>query len=336
MFSVFVEKLGGYFDRRWMLASFFPSLAFWGGNLLFALAVIGLDNAIVLWKSLGVDLQLVVSFIALAWVVFFAVLLSNFDLALIRLFEGYWEARLIAPLAAFKRTRHQTRWRELRAAALQAAKAAQQMEKENPNRDEDSRERIAEQREKEMSLSRERFLFYPSEVSAVMPTRLGNILRASEMYASNRYGMDSVGLWTRLAPLLPKEFGDSVADARTALDLDVNINALAILLGLAWGVYFIYRQWWVWLVFVGLVLLLGWLAYGNALHAARAYGETIKAAFDLYRWNLLDALHLPHPTSTEQEPALWEKVSAFVFRGYPLNMDFVSKPPEPERREVED
>ena len=336
MFSVFTKQLSDYFDRRWMLASFFPSLAFWSGNLIFAIAVIGLDNAIALWKNLGADLQVVASFSALVWMAFFAVLLSNFDIALTRLFEGYWESRLVAPLAAFKRGQHQARWRQLKEKATQAAIAAQQLATEHPEPDEVTRQEIATQRERELTISRERFLFYPPEQSAVMPTRLGNILRASEMYPFERYGMDSVVLWTRLAPLLPKEFGETVADARTALDLDLNVSTLAILSGVVWGAFFAYRQWWVLVIITVLVLLVGWLAYGNALHAARAYGEIIKSAFDLYRWNLLDALHLAHPASTEEEPVLWEKISGFAFRGYPLNLAFADKPKEPEPREMED
>ena len=40
--------------------------------------------------------------------------------------------------------------------------------------------------------------------SVVVPTRLGNILKASELYANQRYGLDPVLIWSRLYGLLPE------------------------------------------------------------------------------------------------------------------------------------
>lgn len=325
MFSVFAKQLNDYFDRRWVLAAFFPSLAFWGVSLIFAIAIVRIDNALHLWKNLGVDLQIIATAAALAWVAFFAFLLNILNLALVRLFEGYWEASLLAPVARFKRARYQAHRRDLKLKAESAAKAMQELERANPNLDEATKRKIEEERENELNLARERFLFFPPGESAVMPTHLGNILRSAEMYALERYGMDAVVLWPRLAPLLPKEFSESIANARMALDFMINLSGLATFLGITWGVYFALAQWWIFVVIALLILLLAWLMYSNALHAARAYGELIKTAFDLYRWNLLDAFHLAYPEKTEEEPELWEKISGFVFRGYPLDLVSIQK-----------
>jgi hypothetical protein len=169
-----------------------------------------------------------------------------------------------------------------------------------------------------------------------MPTRLGNILRAAEMYSFERYGMDSVVLWTRLSPLLPKESGEGIDDSRTAMDFMLNVSALAGFLGIAWGVYFVFIQQWLFVIVAILALLLARLAYGNALHAARAYGEIIKTCFDLYRWKLLDALHIPHPKTSKDEPPLWEKVSEFIYRGFPLQITYDTKAETSKQKETKD
>jgi hypothetical protein len=48
---------------------------------------------------------------------------------------------------------------------------------------------------------------------AVLPTRLGNILRAAEMYPYERYGMDGITLWSKLFKTLPKEFQEEIETA---------------------------------------------------------------------------------------------------------------------------
>ena len=45
-------------------------------------------------------------------------------------------------------------------------------------------------------------LSYPPPHAGIMPTKFGNILKASEAYAGTRYGIDSVQFWPRLWPLL--------------------------------------------------------------------------------------------------------------------------------------
>jgi hypothetical protein len=64
------------------------------------------------------------------------------------------------------------------------------------------------------------------------------------------------------------------------------------------------------------VLLLALIAYQNAIQAGIAYGEKIKAAFDLYRWKVLEGLHLQLPKDFEKEQKIWEEVCGLLQRGY--------------------
>ncbi|MEK8170988.1 hypothetical protein NKH77_19840 [Streptomyces sp. M19] len=71
------------------------------------------------------------------------------------------------------------------------------------------------------------------------------------------------------------------------------------------------------LVSAGMLLRSGWwlalalvpaavsvLAYRGAVQAALAYGDAVRAAFDLHRFDLLAALRLPLPGSVAEERAL--------------------------------
>ncbi|MEO5878160.1 MAG: hypothetical protein ABIS86_18155, partial [Streptosporangiaceae bacterium] len=57
--------------------------------------------------------------------------------------------------------------------------------------------------------------------------------------------------------------------------------------------------WWLLLALVPFVI--GRVAYLGAVQAAVAYGESVRAAFDLHRFDLLTALHLPLPPDAAAE-----------------------------------
>ncbi|MFF8293279.1 hypothetical protein ACF068_29240 [Streptomyces sp. NPDC016309] len=73
---------------------------------------------------------------------------------------------------------------------------------------------------------------YPAERSLVMPTALGNVVRAVEGYGGERYGVDTVLVWPRLHPLLPEVVVKAEAQARTVLDLLLNVCLSVVLFGL--------------------------------------------------------------------------------------------------------
>lgn len=81
-------------------------------------------------------------------------------------------------------------------------------------------------------IDNELFRYYPTERAEIMPTQLGNVLKASEMYAGERYHLDAVLIWPRLLPGLPKEFVESFSSAKVSLDLMVTLSAYILLFGL--------------------------------------------------------------------------------------------------------
>jgi hypothetical protein len=237
--------------------------------------------------------------------------------------------------------------------------------------------------EQRLKLSHDLFLYYPPARDDVMPTKLGNVLKSAEMYAWRRYRLDAVVIWSRLQPLLPKEFAEPFQSAQMYLDLMVTLSAFSLLFGLPlslWiavkstifvgslilylltlgplllGLAFLRHRYIVRvLALVGLLvistftimyiaplaqlgfqvslptaiiqfevllslvlgsILLSGLIYHSAIEAGLAYGEKVKAAFDLYRWKVLESLHLQLPPNLDDEHRIWEEVCMLLYRGF--------------------
>ena len=69
------------------------------------------------------------------------------------------------------------------------------------------------------------------------------------------------------------------------------------------------------------------LAYLGAVRAAIAYGEAVQVAFDLYRFDLLTALHMEVPTKPDKELARNIALSDFLRQGVPLPFDYAVPAP---------
>lgn len=63
----------------------------------------------------------------------------------------------------------------------------------------------------------------------LLPTRLGNILRAAEDYAYSRYGLHTFIVWQRLWLLIPEETKKEIREARQKLDQPISLMIWIIL-----------------------------------------------------------------------------------------------------------
>jgi hypothetical protein len=226
-----------------------------------------------------------------------AIVLQPLQLGLVRWLEGYWPQRL----AARGRARY-----ERRVDALEAATA--------PRRRPLTAEDLAQ-----MSKAAAELRLLPPRAH-VMPTRLGNALRAAEVRAGEPYGLDAVVAWPRLYPLLPDPVRAVVDGQRDALDVNARFCAVFGAAAAISAALLVTHGWWL-LVAAGW-LVLTWLAYRAAVAAATAYGESIRTAVDLHRFTLLQAFHLPLPATPDEERALNARLSRFLLQGVPLDAPF--------------
>ena len=109
----------------------------------------------------------------------------------------------------------------------------------------------------------------------LLPTRLGNTLRAAEDRAGGRYGIDTVALLSRLLAFFPAALRDSLSGERDALDLEFRCPPWTaggvVLLGLL-------ATHPIWLLLPLASIVIARLSYVGAVAAASAYGRTIEAA----------------------------------------------------------
>ncbi|WP_105969182.1 hypothetical protein [Streptomyces geranii] len=233
------------------------------------------------------------------------------QLAVVRLLEGGWP-RWTAPAARAARVRQLRR----RARLADRAELPEDTGAESSN---------AEIQAAGLAGTRLRRAFPPAEL--IRPTALGNVLAAMEWQAGEPYGLDAVVAWPRLYPVLGEPTLIVVTDRRNTLDgaarLSVTMAATAVtsaaLLLPAAG-------WWTCLAL--LPLAVARVAYAGAVRAALAYSECVRTAFDLHRFDLLTALHLPLPADPEAERALNRELSSAWRQGTPTTSHYDHPAPQ--------
>ncbi|HUO72604.1 MAG TPA: hypothetical protein VMU39_17680 [Solirubrobacteraceae bacterium] len=226
-----------------------------------------------------------------------AVILQPLQLALVRLLEGYWGDSGLARAAAARGTAHHERERrQLEQAVVVRGRMPTEAELDRMG-DAAARRRL-----------------YPTNWS-LLPTRLGNVLRASEERAGGRYGLNSIVAWPRLLPLLPDTLRATADDQRTQLDAAARLCVVLILASVI-GVCFLAPHP-VWLIAPAVTMGLAVVAYKATIAAAIAYGETLEVAFDLHRFDLLRAVCAPLPADTNAELTTNASLSSFWLQGPP-------------------
>ena len=236
------------------------------------------------------------AFLLAVAVVVVAVIAEPLQVTLVRLLEGYWgQSRagrlLAAPGIAFHRARRSRLDRAQRRSPADAdpsAAAHAQAAREDAAR---------------------KLRAYPPE-SAILPTMLGNVLRSAEGRAGSRYGLDAIVAWPRLYPLLSDKVTAVLNDLRDQLDLAARF---CVAFGIATEIsdIFLAAHGW-WLTAAAVTLAGALLSYRAALAAAAAYGQALEAAFDLHRFDLLAALHLPFPADLIGEVTANQELSRFL------------------------
>lgn len=235
------------------------------------------------------------AFLLALTVVITALIVEPLQIALVRLLEGYWGQSPVGRLlSAPGRTYHRARRNRLDRAQRQRGGA--------PAAPTEVREAAAR-----------KLSSYPP-TGAILPTKLGNTLRAAEYRAGGRYGLDAITVWPRLYPLLSDKVTAVLDDLRDQLDIAVRFCSVFLLATVISVAFLAGYGWWL-LVAVGTFGGAA-LSYRAALSAAAAYGQAMEAAFDLHRFDLLNALHLPLPTDLIGEIKANQQLSRFLRQPY--------------------
>ncbi|MEU7616493.1 hypothetical protein AB0B27_10385, partial [Micromonospora rifamycinica] len=280
--GVLFESATALLDRRRLTTVWLPLLVFVGALGMVAVAGAGWGATRVWWSGLGTEgsSALVVALALLT--ILLGQLLAGCRTDLIRLFSGHWPA-----LPGLTWLGRQLTARHLRVHAGRTAG--------DPTL----------------------FLGYPRRADRVLPTRLGNTLRAAEEHA-DRYGLDGVAAWPRLYVVLPEQFVAAFSAAATGLEAAVTISVLgagfALLGG---GLAAAVLPWYGALACVWGGIGVALLGYRAAARAAVPYAQLVRTAFDVHRFALLEAMRLELPPSFGAEREQWLQLGKVWYSGWP-------------------
>ncbi len=298
MLGKFWEGIGDKLADRWAAISV-PALVFWLGGLLSWVFSHGgwshLATATQWLTRLSAIGQLAVGLTALLAIAGSGLVVARLTFPVLRILEGYWPRycrvprrliieRLVIPSA----DADIAKWGELSHVLDKQA---------DPTAEELADFARADRRRRRR----------PSSQADYMPTRTGNILRASEMWPAHKYGLDTVITWPRLWLVLPDTARQELTTARASL------NSAAA--NVIWGLLFCCFAGWTPLALLpGLGVAVGSIVFWLP-SSAETFGDLLEACYDLYRGSLYEQLRWPVPGDPGQERAAGKALTEYLWRG---------------------
>jgi hypothetical protein len=163
-------------------------------------------------------------------------------------------------------------------------------------------------------------IWFPPHKNEVLPTRLGNRIRAFESYSGLRWGLDSIAAWSRIQPLLSDTeqtiYSDKESEMLFFLNGSIGAYVATVILAIDGAVNQPHPLWLAWIYL--LPLLFGYLLYLGSTSAAQRWGDVVCAAFDIHRLELYQKLGLRPATSFEEEQEMAAAVTSLLLWGVML------------------
>lgn len=357
-----LDGFGSKFAEKWVATLLTPAFVFWLGGFI---TVVQKGGWPILLQEFTrhpelVQIAILIGCLSIVTVSGFAV--QRFDLATLRFLEGYWHPWLRQPSIQ--------RYHNLRKQLSKDSQELRDVEAERKTEQRDLKDMIdsrgaanltPEQRERYLQLNesiftpieqntlvriRQSLREMPIAYADLMPTRLGNLLRAAERQPLNKYGLDAIICWSRLWMLLPEAVRKDLQEARSDLNAAARLWLWSILFcgwsffGMAWNSVNRSPAWvlpkvclfdqlkifscgWsllsegilaTWALWLG--LLSAWFAYKWAIDAARTYGALIEASFDIYRHLLYESQRWYLPPDPKEERRVGGELTQYLTRGF--------------------
>jgi hypothetical protein len=168
---------------------------------------------------------------------------------------------------------------------------------------------IAGEREARANQLREQFF----SIAELAPTRLGNLSAALRSYCATRYSIDFDTFWPRFLLAIRKDdkLNAAIAAAKIQLDFAVLSFALTACSVAAWvcvaaveaGTHMPLLL----TLAVGPPIVAIWLRVVHATY--EEFADTVRAAIDNGRFDLMTALRQPLPASLQDEQLVWKRLS---------------------------
>ena len=179
---------------------------------------------------------------------------------------------------------------------------------------------------------------FPDKPNLVLSTAFGNTIRAFEVYSRIMYGFDAIPGWYRLLTVIPKEYQDLIDGAKAQVDFWMNVWFLSLVVVLEYiGLALFHvapdaKERFPYPVAPLVAAAIALLTSQMATYAAKDWGNHVKAAFDVFRLDLLKKLafelpaELPEPMKkkpdypqealeNQKERAVWKAFSQALIVG---------------------
>jgi len=173
------------------------------------------------------------------------------------------------------------------------------------------------------------FQFGTAEIA---PTAMGNIAQSMQSYTYSRYYLNLETFWSRLQLVLQsnKDFYANLLDAKTQLDFLVACCWLSGLTTVLWIVLMLWGGFSIWPFLVVSVggPLFSMSFYRLAVKNYLVFADLVRTGVDLYRFELLQSLHMVLPHSIRDERATWqalERLSSYGQVDYELSYQHSDK-----------
>lgn len=166
----------------------------------------------------------------------------------------------------------------------------------------------------EVAVAQEKLNHYPRDEALIMPTRLGNALRAGESYGWIQYGISVPDLWVHMTCLADSAVRDALNEARVRVDLHIAlvwVSTAGALLAVPVAIAGAYAT----VFWVPVLAILAYVFYRRAVRTTSWYTRAMWALVDTARTPLAEGLGLELPGSIEEERALWEAISNYATWG---------------------
>jgi hypothetical protein len=167
---------------------------------------------------------------------------------------------------------------------------------------------------------------YPAKPKNVGPTKLANIQEAQRDYIASNYGIDVSLFWADLQKVAAadEKFAPALENAKTRLDFSVAMTAIAAIFTIYWiilNIWFgseplVYTL----VAALGLfaILVCQRLVFINYV----AFAETVRTAVELFRFQLLQALHLRLPANDREEQQIWLDLARRLETGAQIDIPY--------------
>jgi hypothetical protein len=165
--------------------------------------------------------------------------------------------------------------------------------------------------------------WFPKDPDDLLPTRVGNAIRAFEQHSNVRWGLDGVTIWPRIEALLDEDERALEVDAKINFYVFVNASVGGYLVGaclvIDQGVNAPQPVWY-WPLYA-IPFVVGYILYRAAIGPAIDWGDSVRSSIDLHRLEVYEKLGVRAPVSFTDERELAGKVNKALLFGYPLLPD---------------